>query len=437
MITWLDQKYDFSSYDQWSVSRPYNVHPGPDEKIDLMLVFFRYCQEPWFLPYSGVSDLGFTGYVFVDNFERFFYGGDGYAQDSGASGVTVTKRSGWFEITDYDWAFSIAAHEIMHKLYGDSHLTRLFGKLGLIGSSGSGRGMMSFEKACLGWMTYDVLDMTRDTILTLTDYMTTDRALLMPIPGARYYYYAVEWRAKIDEYDDAPVPGLYIYRIFNPPVNRQKRLTVESADGRWDWTLNENNRPVKLRPNPLGGRSKLEVIKINDKEYFADGNWGDEQDAFTLKRPLWSFYGNPTPDFIFDGDTIHTQFNLQIISVTDSTATIKTFHGAPAVLSVPDNAAAGFSVGTAYPNPASSEQQPVTLPIHVAEPGVLVFRVFDTRGKLIKQKSAPYYSAGEYNIHWTPHGVPAGLYFFVATFGAEHRTGKILYLPTSGSLLNN
>ena len=433
MISWLDQKYDFSSYDQWSVSIPYNVTPGPDEKIDLLVVFVRYCQEPWFMPFSGVSDLGFAGYAFVDNFERFFYGGDGKFQDSGASGVSVTKRAGWFEVMDYDWAFSIAAHEIMHKVFGDSHLTRLFGKLGLLGASGGGRGMMSYEKADLGWITYDILDMSVDTTLVLKDYMTTGHALLIPIPGAPQYYYSVEWRGKIDEYDDAPTRGLYVYRIFNPPSNRQKRVTVESADGRWDWTLNDNNRPVKVRPNPLGGRSKLEVIEINDKEYFADGSWGDEQDAFTQKKPLWSFFGNPTPDFIYNGDTIRTRFNLQIVSVTDSTATIKIFHGAPAILSVPGNAEEGFAVGEAYPNPTVPGQQTVTLPVHTTRPGILSFHVFDTQGRAIEENNIALHSAGEHNIHWIPGSIPPGMYFFVATFGTEHKTGKILFMPASVS----
>ncbi len=379
----LDTRIDFSVYDQWtSMSNMYKVKPGPDGQVDLMIVIFRRTTNATFLPFAGVSDLGFAGYKFVDgSTERFFYGGTGEFNDAAASGLTMCRRSGYGIIIDDEFAFNVTVHELGHKFFGDSHPAELFGGLGIMANSGNGYAMNSFERQLAGYMTFRELNPRRDTTVTLRDYVTTGDAVLLPVPEGIRSYYSFEFRGRFSSWDSAPVRGLYAFRIFDSPSYSSKLIQVASAEGRFDWALDSaTNTIYQLRANPLGGYTRFQRIPINGKIYWADGHWGDARSAFTLSNPEFAVLKNPTPDFMFGADTIHTGLRITLLAMDDSSATLNISYQQPAILSAEHLQAESFTLGAPYPQPAQPGSV-LRIPVQSSRYGSAAVDVYDLLGR--------------------------------------------------------
>ncbi len=421
IVRMLDAEYDFTRFDRWNAQdRAYRIEKSPDGRVDLVIQIYR--SAGWnFLPFSGVSDLGFEGYEFVDDMQRFFYGGNGAFSDAAASGVTLVNHYGSPPVTGYDYAFGIAAHEIMHKIYGEGHPARLFGGLGLLGSSGAGMGLNSFERQTLGMIAMREIPFGTDTIVTLRDYMTTGDALLVPVPLRDNLYYSFEYRRKISQYDTAPIRGLYIYRIDNSGGRNQKEVVVQSADGKWRWRFDSTlNRPVKSVPDLLTGYNKLQAIPIEGRNTYAWGWWGDSTDAYTPANPWFSWWRNPSPDCVMGVDTIRTGMSCELLALTDSTARVAIRYRAPDILPVEETASEAFSLGQNYPNPASGGAS-ATIPFSVASQGRVRLTIRSLLGMHVRTIAEEELPPGRYERRVDLAGMPSGVYIYTLESGAGVR----------------
>jgi hypothetical protein len=347
----LDKEVTFTDYDNWNSGQPFNVVAGPDGQVDLIIVVFRCITVQKFFPYDAVSDLGFTGYLFVDSAKSFIYGSSGYANDASASGVTLATK---YRVTDYNYTLQVLMHELMHKLYGGAHPAELFGGLGVLGHSGGGKALHSLESHMLSYSNYTELTYGADTVLTLHDYVTSREAFLIPLPKPLNYMYAIEFRGKKSRFDTAPSKGIYFYRIYNPWGYSQKNVLVMSADGNYQWGLDTlTNKLFKLYPDALSGFNVYQKIPIGKNYCYADGWWGDPESAFSLQKPLFAPLHNPTPDFIYNGDTIQTNLYCTILAQSDSVALVLIrYRPTDMILQTQDGKIpAGAGLGQNFPNP--------------------------------------------------------------------------------------
>ena len=428
MIDSLDVTMDFAPYDLWdSEGNRYNLNEEPDGKVDLLIVVFRSISHAGFLPFTGVSDLGFAGHHFVDgSLDRFFYGGSGEWNDAGASGLTLSYLPGRKGVMNAEFAFNVTVHELGHKLFGESHPADLYGRLGIMGRSSNGYAMSSFEKHLAGYIDYRVLNPGRDTVITLTDYVTRGDAALLPVPQHVRSYYAFEFRGKKSEWDTAPIEGLYIYRIHDSWSKSQKRLLVVSAEGSFDWALNDSTGLVyPVRPRAIGGYSRMQQIPVDNKIYWAEGWNGDPRVAFRDYRNEFSVLKNPTPDYIFGSDTIHTDLHIRLLSLSDTSATVRVSYQYPTILAaqrpLPDHA----TLQLPYPHPlrvgvSSSVEYSVTRSTFVR------LRLIDALGRCVQQLDHRQQPAGTHRAVLRGDDLLPGSYMLVLDTGEGRLTRRIL-----------
>jgi hypothetical protein len=417
-IDTLDSSIDFGQYDLWtSLSSAYRVKPGPDGQVDLMILIFRRITHSYFMPFAGVSDLGFSGYKFVDgSTERFFYGGSGAFNDASASGVSMCRLPGHGVVIDAEYSFNVSVHELGHKFFGDSHPAELFGGLGIMANSGNGYAMNSFERQLAGYISFRELNPHRDTVVTLRDYVTTGDAVLLPIPEGMRSYYSFEFRGKHSHWDSAPIPGLYAFRVYDSPNYSSKLIQIASAEGRFEWAVDSlTNTIYQLRPNAIGGYTRFQRIPIGGKTYWADGSWGDARSAYTLSRPELAILKNPTPDFLLGGDTVRTGLRIRLLALDDSSATLSISYQQPVILEsavLPD---AVFALGTPYPQPAEAGGI-LRIPVRSSRGGLARADIFDMLGRRVAAfADLPFMENGE--LHLPLRNIPAGAHTVVVQAG--------------------
>jgi hypothetical protein len=422
-IDTLDAQIDFGQYDLWtSMSNAYRIKPGPDGQVDLMILIFRRITNSYFMPFAGVSDLGFSGYKFVDgSTERFFYGGSGAFNDASASGVSMCRLPGHGVLIDAEYTFNVTVHELGHKFFGDSHPAELFGGLGIMANSGNGYAMNSFERQLAGYISFRELNPHRDTIVTLRDYVTTGDAVLLPVPEGMRSYYSFEFRGKHSHWDSAPIPGLYAFRVYDSPNYSSKLIQVASAEGRFDWAVDSTSNTIyQLRPNALGGYTRFQRIPIGGKTYWAEGSWGDARSAYTLSRPELAIHKNPTPDFLLGSDTVRTGLRIRLLALDDSSATLSISYQQPAILDaviVPD---ATIAFGTPYPQPAETGGA-ISIPVRSDRIGSARAEVFDMLGRRVAAYTdLPFMEHDE--LHLPLRNIPAGAHtVLIHAGGTVHR----------------
>ncbi|MFZ1730624.1 MAG: hypothetical protein WBQ23_01095 [Bacteroidota bacterium] len=429
IIDSLDTDIDFAVYDQWdSEGKSYRLDPGPDGQVDLLIFVFRSIANASFLPFTGVSDLGFTGYQFLDDtLNRWAYGGSGGFNDASSSGVTVCRAPGYRIVIDPDFAFQVTIHEFGHKLFGEGHPAELFGGLGIMANGGNGYAMNSFERQLAGYTTFLETTPGVDTTVTLRDYVTTGEALLIPVPEAIRSYYSLEYRSRSSEWDTAPVDGLYAYRIYDSWSKNQKEVHVVSAEGRYVWALDSvTNTIFPVRPSAISGYNRLQRIPINGKNYWADGWWGDSRCAFTMDRPEFSVLKNPTPDFLFGVDTISTNLHITLLSVDDGSARVKISYQHPNILSTETMQDQRMALLPPYPHPLR-EYSNGMVPFSVSQAGRVQLRLYDALGRLRRTLLDSEAPAGAQTLVLNTDGLSAGFYQLVLE-SAEGRITQALVI---------
>ena len=423
LIDTVDRTVDFTAYDNWdTANRMYRTQEGPDGKVDLLIVVFRSVARTEFLPYSGVSDLGFYGLKFVDSgISRYVYGGSGAANDAGASGVTICRAPGWRVVTDYDYAFRVALHELGHKFLGEGHTNELYGGLGLMANAGNGHAMNSFERQLAGYTSFSMLTPGVDTTITLHDYVTTGEACLLPVAELARSYYSFEFRDGKSEWDDAPVPGVYIYRIYDSWGQNQKSIQVISAEGSFQWGVDSTGKACKLKPDALFGYNRFQRIPINGKNYWADGWWGDPRCAFTLDRPDFRALKNPSPDFIFGQDTIRTNLNIRVTALAADSAQVSISYQSPVILGTVSALPDGSSVGQLYPHPIFSGSN-AFLPVRFERSQHCRISIHDMLGRVLENAYEGTLGPGTHTLSIPTSGLGPGSYFLVTETGTGRQT---------------
>lgn len=422
----LDQLLDFADYDLWNSERqPYQVAAGPDGRVDLVIFVFRSVANTSFLPFSGVSDLGFAGYHFLDgSLARWVYGGTGHFNDAASSGITVCRAPGYRIVTDMDFAFRVTVHEFGHKIFGEGHPAELYGSLGVMANAGNGYAMGSFERHLAGYIQYRETIPGLDTTLVLRDYVPSGDAVLIPLPRQPRGYYALEYRTGESEWDSAPVRGLYAYRIYDSWSRNQKYVEVISAEGKFTWALDSATNTVQpLQPAPLTGKSRFQRIPLGGKTYWAEGWWGDPRAAFTPERPHFSVLKNPTPDFLTGGDTVFTDLRVSLLAMDDSTATVRISYQPPVILSASAANDQSFVMAPPFPNPLRSDATGM-LPVRLERAGTLRVRLFDALGREVRTLFDAAADAGIHRIPIDARDLAVGLYSIVleSATGSASRT---------------
>jgi len=98
------------------------------------------------------------------------------------------------------------------------------------------------------------------------------------------------------------------------------------------------------------------------------------------------------------------------------------------VSAVDDQTPLAFRLNGATPNPFN----PVTtLRFSLARASATTVKVFDTRGRLVKQLLSQELAAGEHDLMWDGRneqgrGMPSGVYLVHVTSGAQHGTMKLV-----------
>jgi M6 family metalloprotease-like protein len=424
----LDQSIDFSEYDLWdSEGKPYRVQAGPDGKVDLLIFIFRSIANTTFLPFSGVSDLGFEGYHFLDgSLGRWVYGGTGQFNDASSSGITICRSPGYRMVIEEEFAFQVTIHEFGHKLFGEGHPAELYGGLGVMANAGNGYAMNSFERHLAGYIDYAETHPGVDTTVVLRDYVTRGEALLIPLPSLPRGYYSLEFRARHSEWDSAPVPGLYAFRVYDSWSRNQKEVELISAEGKFEWALDSaTNNIFPVRSSPLKGYSRFQRIPLSGKTYWADGWWGDPRSAFTLERPYFSVLKNPSPDFMNGADTVRTGLHITLLAIDDSTATVRISYQTPVILDVRALTERGFAMAPPYPHPLRLNEAG-TIPLRINTGGNLRLRLHDALGRQQRVLHDGRVEAGNLLLSFSTDGLPAGMYTIVMETDKGSSTSSVM-----------
>ncbi len=333
VLTNISNTLNFAPYDNWTQRAQYDVLRGSDRQVDIIMMIFRSVTNNLILKFSGVSDLGFPYYVYVDNGERIIYGGYGRMDlpfDASSSGITVCKSPGSGLVLDEVSAVRLVTHEFGHKILGGSHFAVNWALLGLLSDQGGGAGMHSFERQLLGYINYIVPPPNKDTTIILRDYMTTGDACLICVPGTQDQYYVLENRQQVSSYDEARDKGLYVYLATHDAYYNY--VDIQTADGKWDWVV-DGNTVRKTTPNPISGFSHLEKVKIGDIIYYPPSFEGDASDAFTVGyNAVYAPYTNPSSNAeSSEGQNVFTGVAIKVVAELNDAVVVSIAYNVPPI----------------------------------------------------------------------------------------------------------
>jgi hypothetical protein len=423
----VDQDISFLPYDNWKLKASYNVIPGQDYQVDLVLMIYRRSNVGSTFNFWGRSDLGFSYLWPVDNGKRNLWGGypETDNNDASSSGVTICKSPGLGAIMDEYSAVRLLTHEISHKLIGEGHPIYNFASLGLLSTTNGGGGMHSFERRILGYIDFILIDSTKNNIITLKDYMTTGQACLIPVPNTNNQFYILENRQRISIYDEAFSKGLYIYLLSYS--GGYSNIDIQSADGKWDWKLDPVQGLVKDKPDPAGGKSHLELIDIGDKQYFPPDMGGNELDAFKIGyKTEYAPWTNPCSNGKRSSfQDIPTNVLIQILNEIGSDLQIKISFNANINTIENQNTPNTYKLLQNYPNPFNSN---TNLGFLNKESGMVTLKVFDLLGREIVTLLNEMKQPGFYQIPFDGKELPGGIYFYQMKSGNFTDTKKFVLL---------
>jgi len=271
IIMKVDPYVNFAVYDNLNGN-----NPGSDGIVDFIYIIYRNITGDVLMNYTGIARLevdttiNVNGKQIVNN----TYIGGGVQQRSGYNGR--------------DYTLYVAAHEMGHYLFGGDHIKNA-ANLCLMSDqipvwSGS-KGMHSWERQKLGWITYT--DKSTDGSATLSDYMTADQVYRVPISSTEYFL--IENRKKISSHDKAGDTGFYFYRVTGsssfPPT-----IDVLCADGNWNFSINTSTQTLTRTTPNVNGKDEMNYYdKIGAVKYACytpvyheNSAWGDDEDAFDL-----------------------------------------------------------------------------------------------------------------------------------------------------------
>lgn len=291
----LDEKIDYSKYDNWSRDKNRRFIKKPDGKVDMIFLLYRNFPDRLFFNH------GWTGIAHLYLSKREIVTDDGViikrgSLDNGSGLIARGGKNGFY------WLKYVAAHEFGHFLFGAGHIEGTTNLALMVGGPvwNASRGMHSWERVRLGWMKFVDVKAGIDGEYILPDYMTTNSALRLKLSEKEWFI--IENRQKLSQHDKAGDKGIYIYHI-NSPYHFAPSIFVECADGNWNFKIDTTNKKlIKSRPNPFGKNEMNFSQYIKGKNYACfkpiyetNAAWGDNKDAFDLTfNNVFSPVSNPS-----------------------------------------------------------------------------------------------------------------------------------------------
>ncbi len=311
----IDPYVDFSEYDILDGN-----DFGSDGKVDFIYMIYRNVEKMYNMMYdrgyyTGIARLELSDTIKTDGVEIYY---DSTKDITGG----IQMRNGYLgdEYTMY-----VAAHELGHYLFGAGHFSGL-GNLGLMLNGpcwNCGRGMSSWEREHLGWISF--ITCSADTFHWMTDYMTTDKVIKVPTYGGESFLF--EYRRGISDHDEAADEGIYVYHVRRD--GWYPWLEVECADGNWNFVKNTITETLSRTTPNKNGRNEMNywsgdykcVIPI----YHENAAWGDDEDAFDLSfNNVFSPVSNPPSTNLYD-----TTFTMEVTHKVYNTYRIEFYFSDP------------------------------------------------------------------------------------------------------------
>jgi len=269
IIMKVDPYVNFAVYDNLNGNLP-----GTDGIVDFIYIIYRNASDR-LMNYTGKALLNVSATLYVDG-KRIINNTD--------IGGGVQQQGGY---NGRDYTLYVAAHELGHYFFGSGHID-FVSNLALMTDLpvwNSSRGMHSFERYKLGWISYT--DITTDGEVTMTDYMTTDQVCRVPISNNEYFL--IENRKRTSPHDKAGDIDFYIYRILYPEL-RYPWIDVLCADGNWNFNVNTSNHTLTRTTPNKNGKDEMNFYQevagfkyaCYIPVYHEDAAWGDTEDAFDL-----------------------------------------------------------------------------------------------------------------------------------------------------------
>ena len=289
----LDDKIDYSKYDNWTRDKNGVYVNQPDGKVDAVFIVYRNFENRLFF---GNGWTGSAHFYLTENIKT----NDGVSINQGrldlGSGIQVRAAYNGFTFMKY-----ILAHEFGHLLFGAGHIENVTNHAVMTGGPvwNASRGMHSWEKARLGWSDYVDIPMNKNSKLRIEEVSESNKVYRIKLSEKEWII--LENHQNISKNDWAKDKGIYIYKVkngdrFAPQIN------IECADGNWDFKIDkEKKKLIRTIPN-LSGKTEMNFRKnINRKSYacynevYGDNSaWGDEFDAYDLTyNNLYSPVSNP------------------------------------------------------------------------------------------------------------------------------------------------
>ena len=320
----LDNKIDYSKYDNWSKDRDGNFVREPDKKVDMIYMIYRNFSNRLFFNngWTGIAHLYLTKKIKTNDGVTIAKG----SLDRGSGIVIRGGKNGAY------WLKYVAAHELGHFFFGSGHIQGVTNLAVMTGGPvwNASRGMHSWERARLGWINYIDVKPGVDKVFTLPDYMTSGKALKLKLSGKEWF--VVENREHLSVNDKSGDKGIYIYHINNAD-RYTPRIFVECADGNWDFKIDtKKNKLYKIKPNPNGKNEMNFARVINRKNYacfkpiYKDNSaWGDNTDAFDVKyNNVFSPVSNPSSK-----NNAKVPFTIEVLKKTGTDYKIKFYFNNP------------------------------------------------------------------------------------------------------------
>lgn len=180
-------------------------------------------------------------------------------------------------------------------------------------------------------------------------------------------------------------------------------------------TLDESSRPGGADGTWVEGDEQPRMINIGDSVWDVDpifaavGEWGEwrnaeEIAAFFSLRSNSPCIDRGDPERGLDPDA--TRLDIGRFFYDQATSGVD--DPAPIV--------SASALGAAYPNPFNPS---TTLPIQVANPGLLRVTVWDVLGRVVYETARPVYQAGLQNVHFQASNLASGLYLAQAEMDGQ------------------
>jgi len=243
-------------------------------------------------------------------------------------GLDLQQRGG---TNGFSYSVYVTAHELGHHLLGGDHLG-VVPNLALMHTNGyawnAARGMCSWERERLGWISYNDVVTSGSTTKTLDDYFTTDDHIRVNT-GTPGEFFLIENRQGLSSHDKAKDNGLFIFHVTDGDET-MANIDVECADGNWDFYYDEQQEKLTRISENRHGKDELNFLGYNPQThrfdifcrepYYPENDaWGDSDDAFNVSyNPLFTPWSNPS-----NANGNNMLFSLYVSGVNGNSVAVK------------------------------------------------------------------------------------------------------------------